>query len=278
MVGDKKLNFVKKLIRILVSKLPESLLGLYYKLKIYFKLKNVDSIYVVYAIGKVGSNYVASLLEHNVSEPVFHLHRLSDSGISKMVSHYKNSARNSIPGHLYESIELKRQLGRRNISVTYITLFRNPIERLISSIFQDAFVFDVFGSAHDLNNKTLEELHKASLNPPEDSWILDDYNEYFQCDLLEDLKDYDFDSPKYFSRKCGAKSLVLRLENGKIADKLEKLGHIDIKDIAPTNTAKNKYYASDYSRLQLGSLDEVQANFYKNSALVRILYPNYEQK
>ncbi len=145
--------------------------------KIRFMLLNFSTPpIIILTPGKVGSSSIYSTLKKKASNPVFHIHNLSEEGIENSINTHLHSDRKSKPLHLIVSNLLKEKLSNYNDKTYIITIIREPISREISSFFQNTEFYKEV-----LENKRLEiDTEKAFQ-------IL---NKKFESDICKQLEDW----------------------------------------------------------------------------------------
>jgi hypothetical protein len=119
---------------------------LYYEL---FIDKSKD-ILVVLTPGKVGSSSVYQSLKNEFPQSyVFHIHFLTEKNISEGILTHKKSDRKSIPYHFITSNIINSFFINTLNRIKFIILFREPIERYISDVYQNS---DRLVNKLDINN------------------------------------------------------------------------------------------------------------------------------
>ncbi len=96
---------------------------------------------IVFQMGKVGSTtIVRSLRALELDMPIYHVHRLTQEGIDRIESVYKEAFpdKQRIDSHLLASLYLRKrmQAGLGDQKWKVVTLVRDPVARNISSFFQ----------------------------------------------------------------------------------------------------------------------------------------------
>jgi len=174
--------------------LPADLL--YYRHKLLSGIGQIPIL--VYTMGKVGSSTVYyTLLNHNVSQLIYHIHFLSDFYLERMTVKYNEDKKDSLArlslnqfikgstDHMTASNMLKKVLESGNRSKwKIITLVRDPVATFLSHIFQNPRTHRPFL----LNEKG--ELDKKKV----DAYI---YEYFIQFDSEEDFISNWFDREFY---------------------------------------------------------------------------------
>ena len=114
--------------------------------KLFFVNKK-QPLVIILTIGKVGSSSVYYSLKEQFTRRIFHIHYISEEGIKTSLSEHKTSSRKSVPLHLITSKILSELLKKINHKTYIITVFREPVQRKLSSFFQN---LDQFKNEVDL--------------------------------------------------------------------------------------------------------------------------------
>ena len=175
----------------------------------------------IYQMGKVGSSTVyRSLKKIRLSNPVFHVHFLTNSGIEMAEKFHRSARSEPIPHHIQLSKILRGKLDRsNNIKMKVITLVRDPIGFEVSNFFQNAkwlhadSVNDHGRIDRDMALDFLENKIKKYDNQTGyfDTWFDREIKE--ACDI--DVFDHPFDCNKGFCiiKQKNVDLLILRLED-----------------------------------------------------------------
>ena len=224
--------------------------------KLFFADKNQPLI-IILTIGKVGSSSLYYSLKEQFSKRIFHIHYISSEGINRAWYEHKTSTRKSVPLHLIKSRILQKKLDNINEKIYFITIFREPVSRKISSFFQN---LDQIQNLIDMKNLKFDSekiydvlnddyfINKVS---EEDNWI--------KNELIENLnfKVYDNNNLKkngfLIEDKKFSKLLILKMEN------LNQYFGPALKDFFITNKkfklknynkGESKFYSSEYSHFK----------------------------
>ena len=174
---------------------------------------------LVYSMGKVGSStLVHSLHQSSVNLPVYHVHFLSPKNIRRVLDLYRGNDLPA-PAHLRQSHHLRRRIDSGEKNWLVITLFREPIGRKISDLFQNAP--DLWPEVVDAEGHI--DPDRARERVQEDLSAFDEEADYvctwFDKELRPvfgvDIFDRPFDHDRGFIIREGprAQVLVLRLED-----------------------------------------------------------------
>lgn len=170
-------------------------LVIYYRL---FVTNTSKPLVIVLTIGKVGSSSIYYSLKQQLTNRIFHIHYISDKGIEMSWKKHKISSRKSVPLHLITSKILSKLLKKVNHKTYIITVFREPVQRKLSSFFQN---LDQFKNEVDLKGLNFDETKiKEVLNDDyinsiineEHQWIdqelksIFNFNVYNKEDILKD--------------------------------------------------------------------------------------------
>lgn len=239
-----------------IAKYLGVLVELVYKLK--FKSLHFDKPpIIILTPGKVGSSSIYATLKKKVSNPVFHIHNLSEQGIQNSIKTHINSDRKSKPLHLIVSKLLREKRASYKGKSYVITIIREPISREISSFFQNTEFYKEV-----LENKKLEvDVEKAHQ-------ILDQKFESDICKQLEDWFDLEikgnfdidvFSQPFNYDKKY----LIIKNKNTNLLllkmEDLNKVFPIAIQEFlnlkAPmqlqnVNVGDDKHYANSYKTVK----------------------------
>jgi len=216
---------------------------------------------LIYQMGKVGSSTVyKSLKKSRLSNPVFHVHYLTNSGIKMAETFHKSNSAVPIIPHIRLSKILLNKLDKSpDINMKIITLIRDPIAFEVSNFFQnvkwlkpdlidDNGQIDKDQASHFLENKIKQYNTKTGYV---DTWF--DNEIKVVCDI--DVFDHSFDNNKgvCIIRKENVDLLIFRLEdlnrNFKIAI-TEFLSPKQPIEMIKANVGKNKKYSSDYQYIK----------------------------
>lgn len=136
------------------KKVVWTLLNSHYALVLSENIRAIDprTPILIHQMGKVGSNTIYRSLKNNGTQPIFHTHFLSESGIqaceadikyvsmkdTSTFSNYVSTFRNNVVyRHIITSKAIRRRFMRHpNKSYRVVTLVRDPIARAISEFFE----------------------------------------------------------------------------------------------------------------------------------------------
>ena len=211
----------------------------------------------IYQMGKVGSSTVyRSLKKSKLSNPVFHTHFLTSSGIEMAEQFHKSAKRKPIPGHIQLSKMLRSKLNRSgNPKIKIITLVREPIAFEISNFFENvkllnATLIDDNGQIDNVKALSFLENKIKTYNTKTayvDTWF--DNEIKVVCNI--DVFDYPFDFNQGFCviKQNNVDLLILKLEdlnrnfNRAVTDFLLPKQPLEM---IKTNIGKKKIYSADY--------------------------------
>lgn len=275
-------SYFKRWTKIVVSKHFEKQLHLYEKRRLKKVLKNNDHIVLIYTIGKVGSASVYESIKQQkefVDYPVLHVHSLSPSRIDEQKNYYRFSKRNSIPFHLVRSSVLSELLEAYQGEIYIFTLMREPIQREISSVFQDSFNFTssqhmVKSGIMKVVNKKIEALIQ---DLPENKWFDQELKTVFGFDVF--LEDFDPKIGFKIFQNGKTKLALVRFENlndryPQICQELFEMS-IDF-ELCKRNMSDNKFYKKDYKEVQSQiALSEKDLEKIVSSKFIQKFYPDF---
>ena len=251
------LSYLKSRVKIEITKrFGWQLYGLE-KRKLTKLLKNSDKLVLIYTIGKVGSSSVYDSLKASakVNIPVFHIHALNPERIEEQKQYYKDSKRGSVPFHLIQSTVLSELLPGYTGQIHLITLVREPIQRELSSLFQDSFNFTKSSNLMDSEMKTVVEdkVQKMLQKLPEDEWFVNELKHVFGFDIYK--MPFDPDSGYWITHDKDQKIALafIRLENLRscfseaMTQLFELEGGLPLVD---SNVSDAKFYNEAYKQIK----------------------------
>jgi len=212
---------------------------------------------IVFQMGKVGSTAIVDeLRKRSLHTPVFHVHFLTNAGISDA----KNRRAQLMKGYnanewcLYESDFVRNYLGEHisDRKIKIITLFREPISRNISSFFYNIhkYVPDFDGYRLDDASCISELLHKYLEVFVEHEYTLEWFDAEFEPVFGLDLYKHEFDPEKGYSiiKNNGIEVLVLKLEKLKesASAAFSEFMNIEKFDLKKKNTSDEQPYYDTY--------------------------------
>lgn len=275
-------SYIKRYLRIQLGRYFEKPLEKYTRKKLQRLLKENDKIVIIYTIGKVGSSSVYETLKNSESipYPVFHLHSLSTQQIEEWKQYYKSSQRKSIPYHLIVGSVLSDLLKSYKGKIFLVTLIREPIQREVSSIFQDSFNFT---SSSKLKEKGIQEttmnyLEKLVDQLPEEKWFKKEIKEVFDIDVYADTFDPAIGYKTY--DRNNVRLLLIRIENlntsfNSACKELFENNDLNLK-LEEANIGDQKFYSEDYKKIRRDiRLDEKQVEQIIQTPFIQKFYPDY---
>ena len=190
------------------------------RVNVALKLRGIErkSPILVYQMGKVGSSSVTRALGAAVVQPVLQVHILNQRNLTEGIRATRRSPEVFLPPHLIWSIGLARKLRSGVFPCKIITLTRDPVERLVSFLFENRI--------RKLPNLTTYEGDQAlsyvcdqiqqilaAENPHSDPslWFDSELREVFGIDVFG--MPYDFDTGWTVIEHPVHPVLVLRLED-----------------------------------------------------------------
>jgi hypothetical protein len=238
-------------------------------------------------MGKVGSTAVFNSLK--MAQPwreIHHVHQLSETGISRKESWYRDKGipLNS-PDLLYpKSLRHKILSARSGTTWQIISLTREPASLEISGVFQNLdSTYREFlnpdGSLH--YNSLLQYLESSLLNYNEtesyySKWFDEEMKEMFGIDVYE--SPFDFRNRYMIYETKGARLLLMRMEDLNSVFSSAFFQFLGVKTtLSRANDASAKWYQADYKRIR----EHFQANpqLLKNvyqTRYARHFYPEWE--
>lgn len=222
---------------------------------------------VVYQMGKVGStSIVESLKASSLDMPIFHVHCLTDEGIDYIDSVYKQefSVRGSIPGHLFDSLYLRKSMKNMDDSTRWkvVTLVRDPIAQHLSSFFQLIRVarighqqWQLTSAANDfemdIDLSNIDQLIAIFLKEGGYDRALDFFNSEFKTAFDFDIFETQFPCSRGYQIYSTqyADILLMRLEDASMCagEAFQKFLNIEDFQLADQNMGDQKEYAELYA-------------------------------
>lgn len=230
----------------------------YQDFRIRFRDFSINPPILVYQMGKVGSmTIVRSLEAAKLSNPIHHVHCLSDAGI-KADREYYLDLQQRIPREIPFSKILRRQIEKYRARAHYkiITLVREQVGRQISDFFQNVETYwpnliDEYGRVKV--DDAIEFLRDIFMNYDESTdyasnWFDRELKAMFEIDVYS----YPFSHDRGFTivRKRNADVLILRIEDldrnfeQAVGEFLNPDGPIQL---LKGNVGKEKKYAEEYA-------------------------------
>ncbi|WP_157957205.1 putative capsular polysaccharide synthesis family protein [Winogradskyella tangerina] len=229
-------------------------ISVYYKL--FIKSKS-QPLFIVLTIGKVGSSSVYYSIKEQLTSRVFHIHYISEEGIKSSWEQHKNSSRKSVPLHLITSKILNRLFKKVDEDIYFITVFREPLQRKLSSFFQN---LDQFKNEVDLKGLQFD-VNKASqvLNNDYFNSIIDEEDKWIEQELIgpHGFSIYhknEIEKNNYVvERKENLNLLILKMEtlNDSWDEAISKLyNNQDSIELITVNDGGEKYYNKAYKAIK----------------------------
>lgn len=274
---------IKLLLRRLGAKYFTFLFRFYLYIKFRFTKFNRPPI-IILTQGKVGSSSVYYSLKKNLPNCVYHIHRLSNTGIQKSIKSHKNSDRKSIPLHLFVAEILEKKLKNYNGKIYIITIVREPISRQISAFMQniDQYKRSIEKKDLSLNIKKSEKILINKIrnisNNDLRNWIKLEINNYLNINIFEKPFNHYNQYNIYEHEKYSL--LLMKMETMKniFSKAVKELLKYDFDiQLEQNNVGENKYYASDYKKIKSKLIfDNKIIDEIYNSEFVKYFYTTKE--
>lgn len=239
------------------------------------------NILLVYTMGKVGSSTVTYLLEDQLQNTsVYQLHWLSQKNLRAdkrfhRILYKKNRKSVSIekyrvsPDYIRHGFFVRKRIKRlfnQNEELKICTLVRDPIERNISSFFQNLKIFFGYDVAEKLKEKRKEEIVDELISIFLENYISGNRKNFLDCDSLtwfdQELKEvfglnvfqYPFNKDRGFDlySEKNTSLLIMRLENLNecFQDAMSSFLGKSVQITESRNKADNKEYGDVYTMLK----------------------------
>jgi len=234
----------------------------WYKIRSVFHITRIlytgikkKEIIVILTLGKVASTSVYFSLIKQTKKRCFHIHCLSKKGIQRQLEFLKKQNNLKIPPHIRIAQFFRNKILTHRGPIYYIVIIRNPIERLLSAIFEhwENFKFEKFTDVEDKNYKnTIEKINdifqEENVSNEFDVWIQEELNENLRIDIYSQFFD---EEKKYNIYENGKDKLILiKFEDiNKIFTKSMKifLGIEENIMLESHNVSNNKEYKNQYN-------------------------------
>ena len=223
-------------------------------IKLFFYNKN-QPLVIILTPGKVCSSSVYFNLKKQVTSRIFHIHYFSENGIKTSRQEHKNSSRKSLPFHLITSIILSRLIKKYKNKFYVITIFREPIQRKISSFFQN---LDKYKQEINLNglsfnsnkiNLILNDKYFLTNSNEEDLWIK---NELINTFGFLVYKKNEIKNNNYILEKTpNVDLLILKMENLNKNFSFAVSNFLNLEkpiNFKKYNSGEEKYYKNEYKK------------------------------
>ena len=280
---NNRISYIKSLVKIQVTKFFEKELYYLEKRKLKKLLKNKDKLVLIYTIGKVGSSSVYDSLKASskVNMPVFHIHALNPDRIEAQKQYYRNSKRGAIPFHLIQSTVLSELLPTFAGKVYLISLVREPVQRELSSLFQDSFNFT---NSKNPVNSDMEEVVKGKMEEllqrlPEDEWFTNELQHVFGFNVYQ----MPFDPSKGYwveqDKENNVDLAFVRLENLRtcFSEAMRELFELnDSLQLLDANVSDTKFYNEAYQETKSTiKLSKAELNALIDSTFIQKFYSDH---
>jgi len=235
---------------------------------------------IIYQMGKVGSTSIAISLKRAGVSPVFHVHRMNPSDISRIQKEYEKRKLGPPQNDLLGEF-LRHEIVIKKRQAKYVVLYRNPAERNISAFFQN---FERYtGVKPDDYDGSIDELANVFISKYEHNVSL----KWFDRELKKVLGIDVYNSK--FSKKKGyaiykTKYTKLLLLKTSLSDKNKTYVIGDFLNLSPiritrSNVGKDKDYAKLYNEFK--QKIKVNTNYYEKfnkSKVARYFFTKQELK
>ena len=225
---------------------------------IYTKLflaNKKQPLIIVLTIGKVGSSSVYYSLKEQVTKRI---HYLSENGIKTSWAEHKLSSRKSVPLHLITSLILSKLLKKTDHKYYIITVFREPIQRKISSFFQNLDKYKegitLEGLSFDSNKveQILNDSYFLNNSNEEDLWINNELINPFGFLVYQksEIQKNDF----LIEKTENVELLILKMENlnKSFSKSASTFLNLDKTIVLKTyNDGAEKYYKKEYKKFKV---------------------------
>ena len=227
----------------------------------HYQLKENDSVFLIYQMGKVGSSSIyKALKEHHLSSPVYQLHYLDPTSLQESVAWHNANNFSQLPEHLQVSEAMATFLAKDQDRVRWkiISLVRDPIALQCSMIFQN--LAEAFSSALEEDN-TRVNLQKAIELITRDlsdfqtrkshflNWFDNEIKEVFGIDVYR----YPFNKEEGFSiiNQGNVEILLIKFENLQecFTEAFFQFTGINDLQLPQANVGIEKEYGEDYKKL-----------------------------
>lgn len=277
------LSYLSSLAKIQITKQFEKQLTFLINWKLKKIFRKSEEVVLIYTIGKVGSSSIYKSLKQNAyfNSPVFHIHSLEPDRIIEQKAYYKNSARGAVPFHLIQSSIITKLLPKYKGKVHIITLIREPIQRELSSIFQDSFNFT---SSYDLNSERMNGVVQGKIKNlikklPEKEWFDNELNKVFGFDIYS--MSFQTDKGFYVEEKNNCRLAFIRLENLRdcFSNSMDQLFERDSKlELLDSNISEDKFYNGAYRNYKNSLyVSNEDLEILLNSTFMRKFYPDFKE-
>ncbi len=240
----------------------------------------------IYQFGKVGSSTLYhSLKESGLQNPIYHTHYLTAEGVEGAVEFHSQSGDPVLPHHLILSRVLVKRLERENdLKFKVITLVRDPVERAISSAFENIYRTSgncVAGRTIDLKAMADNLTARLASNTGPIEWLEHWLNTEMRAVTGIDLLEAPFSIDKGWSINSNEHVSVLTIQVERLSDVFsEALSEFlntpssSIK-LCNTNVGQEKWYAEDYKKFKAAFVlpADIAAKAY-SSRYVQKFYPD----
>lgn len=243
---------------------------------------NPKDIILILTPGKVGSSSMYYSLKNSLSNPIYHIHYFSSKGILKSSEEHLSSDRKSLPLHLIKSKILRKEIIKNNRKVVVISLIREPIERFVSSFFQNIDFYKKSFQRNDLSIDIEKSVKHLEKNCSKD--ICADLELWFDQEICNNFGVNVFDLIKtqgYF-RSDSFPFILFRLEDlsNSFFEGLSSILLIpETLDLDDFNIGDAKYYSEDYKKVKdLFKIDDKVINEIFDSKVYSFFYKDLTQQ
>lgn len=228
---------------------------------------------LIYQMGKVGSSTIYETIRNiNVSYSLSHVHFLSEVGIDKAEQIFRETSLHVIPMHLRKSKILRKCINIESDKLKIITLTREPIGRMVSSVFHNLSIFNpecVGDKGLNVNGAINLINQQLRLFDPASDFATNWFDYEFSTALNLNIYDYPFNQDKGYSviKAKNFEILVMQVESLNFTLEIalkEFLGYENNIPIITANVGENKQY-SDHLKF-------VKKSILLNSDIIDFIY------
>ena len=249
-----------------------------YSIKIHLLSFKKNPPVIILTPGKVGSSSVYHTLKKHISNPVFHIHQISEQGIKLSTIEHLNSDRKSLPLHLIISNLLRKRLENYDGHKFIICIVREPISREISAFYQNTEFYKSIVEKNNLEIDTnaslniLKRIFSGNITQHLENWFQTEIYLEFGIDIFS--KPFNPQKGYQLFHTKNTSLLLLKMETMKnvftkaIKELLEIHKEFSLEN---ENIAENKHYATSYAeakksfRLNKVQMDEIiQSKYFQH--------------
>jgi len=242
---------------------------------------------IVLTIGKVGSSSVFQTLKKETSKHCFHIHSLSLDGLQRQLNFHRKFDKGRIPPHIRLAQFFRNKILKSKKDIYFIVIIRNPIDRIISAIFehQDKFKIKKFRSINDQNYLDAIELIEFKISEKGvenefDIWIQEELEETLGIDIYS--QQYNQEKGYNIYKFKNRSMLLIKMErlNNDFASALKIFlsTQQEIK-LEAHNISNEKEYKEEYSLIKNNlKIDKKIIDNYTNTKYFQHFYAGQEEE